>query len=85
MHIYMILDPNTCLYDACMYDAYIFISSTLDHDAVVHDAQMYDACIYDVKLFGNGRTDGRTNKAILGVGWVLIYGCGCWSLTNSPS
>ena len=27
-----------------------------------------DACIYDAVLFGNGPTDQRTDKAILGVG-----------------
>ena len=31
---------------------------------------MYGACIYDAANFvTNGRTNGRTNKAILGVGW----------------
>ena len=24
VHIYMILDPDVCVYDACMYDAYIY-------------------------------------------------------------
>jgi len=32
---------------------------------------MYGACIYDAIFFGNGRTDGRTNKAILGVGLAM--------------
>ena len=31
---------------------------------------MYGACIYDAIFFGNGRTDGRTNTAILGVGYI---------------
>ena len=31
---------------------------------------MYGACIYDAIFFGNGPTDERTDKAILGVGYV---------------
>ena len=30
MHIYMILDPDICVYDACIQDAYI------------HNAYLYD-------------------------------------------
>ena len=57
--------------DACKYDAYILdpnmcmmhlSSSILD----------YTACVYDAAeiLF---RTDGRTNKAILGVGLRIMH------------
>ena len=28
--------------------------------------------IYDAVLFGDQRTNGRTNKAILGVGWTNV-------------
>ena len=64
----MILDPDTC-----MYDAYIYVprSLTLMHVCMMHismilkHACMYGACIYDAANFV---TDGPTNKAILGVG-----------------
>ena len=37
--------------------------------ACMYGACMYGACIYDAANFvTNGRTDQRTNKAILGVG-----------------
>merc|ERR1719507_2129544 len=50
MHIYMILDPDTCVYDAHMHDA---LSMILNH------ACMYGACIYDAANFV---TDGRTRR-----------------------
>ena len=41
---------------------------------------MYGACIYDAANFvTDGRTDGRTNKAILGVG------LGRWGCSTVPS
>ena len=64
----MILDPDTCMYDAHIYDP---PSLTLMHVCMMHlsmilnHACMYGACIYDAANFV---TDGRTNKAILGVG-----------------
>ena len=72
MHLSMILDP-----DSCMYDAYIYVprSLTLMHVCMMHismilkHACMYDACIYDAANFvTNERKNERTNKAILGVG-----------------
>ena len=32
---------------------------------------VYALAMYDAMLFGDGRTDGRTDKAILGVGWQI--------------
>ena len=47
------------MYDAGMNDAYtIHISMILDHEA----------CISDAVLFGDERTNERTDKPILGVG-----------------
>ena len=53
MHTYIILDPDTCVYDACIHDAQIWYAWTnldpdiymihvctmhiLDHTAYVHD------------------------------------------------
>ena len=67
MHLSMTLDP-----DMCMYDAFINVtqSLTLMHVCMMHKSMilkyacMYGACICDAIFFGNGRTD----KAILGVG-----------------
>ena len=62
MHIYMILDPDACVYDAGRNDAYI------------HDPWPW--CMYlwcgAFSLPTDGRTNERTNKAILGVGCYLI-------------
>ena len=38
----MILDPDTC-----MYDAYIYLD-TCDYDAHMYDAFIHNACIHDV-------------------------------------
>ena len=76
----LIIDPcvyDACKYDACIYDPWYLIlyvwcmyvwyismwSSILDPDTC-----MYDAYICDTAEISS-RTDGRTNKPILGVGW----------------
>ena len=46
--------------DACIHDACI-------HDTCIHGACIHDACIHDAANFV---TNERTDKAILGVGWV---------------
>ena len=80
MHISMfpILDSDACVCDAHIYDP---PSLTLMHVCMMHismiqdldpEACMYGACIYDAKLFGDGRTKGQTNKAILGVGCISV-------------
>ena len=71
MHLSMILDPDTCMYDAhydppsltLMHVCMMHLSMILDLDL---EACMYGTCIYDAANFV---TDERTNKAILGVGW----------------
>ena len=55
MHISMFLDPNACLYDAPMYDAYIY------------DPHSLSLMFVSMMRYFLG-TDGRTDKAILGVG-----------------
>ena len=72
MQIYMILDPDACVYDAWMKDAYI------------HDPWpwcMYPWCgIFSWRT--DQRTNGRTNKPILGVGWCMWVWCiYLWSMT----
>ena len=78
MYLSMILDP-----DACIYDAFIYVprSLTMMHVCMMHismildldpETCVYGACVYDAANFvpnqrTNGRTDERTNKAILGV------------------
>ena len=37
----MILDPDTCMYDAYIYP------DTLDYDAHMYDAFIHDSCIHD--------------------------------------
>ena len=39
-----------------------------DDDRIVHTLTIYDAI-----FFGNERTDGRTDKAILGVGYCVGF------------
>ena len=62
MHIYMILDPDACVYDAHIYDPR---SLTLMHVCMMHismilkHACMYGACIYGAANFV---TDERTNE-----------------------
>ena len=117
MHVSMILDPDSCVYDtyiydpwpwcgaalmlhACIYDAYIndpwlwcmcvwctyvccmcLWSSILDPDAFMYEACIYDHwsscmcfwCMYDAAEI-LWRTNGRTNKAILGVGCMYSGG-----------
>ena len=60
MHISMILDPDACVYDASVNDAQLHISIILDPDA----------CIYDATNLS--RTNGPTNKPILGVGSIKL-------------
>ena len=70
MHLSMIHDP-----DSCMYDAYIYVprSLTLMHVCMMHismilkHACMYGACIYDAAEILS-QTNGRTDKTILRVG-----------------
>ena len=57
-YIYMILDPDACVYDAGMNDAYI------------HD--LWPWCMYLWCGIFSGPTDGPTNKAILGVGCMRL-------------
>ena len=49
-------------------------SYTNDDDRHRYDYRIvhivYALAMYDAILFGDGRTEGRTNKAILGVGWI---------------
>ena len=74
MHVSKVIDPDTCVYHAGMYDE--FWSSILGpYACVMHECIMYismilmHACIYDAANFvTDGRTDGPTDKAILGVG-----------------
>ena len=79
-----------CVYmmlpDACMHDAYIYYSwpFTLMHVCMMHNAQIYDSvpwswwcmnlgrCMYIWCGTFWGRTDERTNKAILGVGSMIL-------------
>ena len=61
MHIYMILDPDVCVYDAGMNDAYPW-SLTLMHAYMMRGFFVTDE-----------RTDGRTDKPILGVGYKWFY------------
>ena len=63
MHICMTLDPDACMYDAVMNDAYI--SKILYPDTCIHDAGFFP----DGRT--NERTNVRTNKPILGVGYHL--------------
>ena len=79
MHISMILDCDACVYDARMYVACVYdprslilmhlcmkrVSMIIDPHACV-----FDACMMRLK-FCDGRTNGRTDKAILGVGYLL--------------
>ena len=51
MHLSMILDPDTCMYDAYIFD---LLPLTLMHVCMMHtsiildpDTFVYDACIYD--------------------------------------
>ena len=77
----MILDCEACVYDACMYVACVYaprslilmhlcmkrVSMIIDPHACVFDACMMPISMMRLK-FCDGRTNGRTNKAILGVG-----------------
>ena len=66
MHIHMLLDHYAYVHDALMYDAYI-------HDPWY--LTMLHVCMMRLK-FCHQRTNGRTNKAILGVGYmILIHAC----------
>ena len=81
MHMSMILDSDACVYDARMYVACIYdprslilmhvcmkrVSMIIDPHACVFDACMMPISMMRLK-FCDGRTNGRTNKAILGVG-----------------
>ena len=77
MHVFMILDPDTCMNDAYaprslflmhMCKMYISMILALDPQACMY-ACMYDPYIYDEVFFGNERTDQRTDeKADLAVG-----------------
>ena len=51
-----------------MYDAHIYDPRSL----ILMHVCMYGACIYDAIFFGNGPTDERTDKAILGVGCQMF-------------
>ena len=74
MHVSKVIDLDTCVYHAGMYDE--FWSSILGpYACVMHECIMYismilmHACIYDAANFvPDERTNGPTNKAILGVG-----------------
>ena len=67
MHIYMILDPDTCVFDAYIYDPR---SLTLTHVCMMNKCMMHistilvpdpDACIYDAAiLVMDGRADQPT-------------------------
>ena len=59
----MILDPDVCVYDADINDAYI-------NDP--WPTLMSDACVHDAGFF-SGRTNGRTDKPILGVGCCFCF------------
>ena len=110
MHVSMILNPDTCMYDACIYVprslpwsmhlCMMYISMILDPDTCIYDAYIcssildYDACVYDAHIYDSGPdleacmyvwcmylwcgkfcqqpTDGRTDKAILGVWFYLM-------------
>ena len=73
MHVWCIYLCSSILdYDACVYDAHIYVprSLTMMHVCMMHISMILDlilkhACIYDAANFV---PDGRTNKAILGVG-----------------
>ena len=81
------LDPNTHGYDAhiYMYDAFICVprSLTMMHVCMMHISMILDldpeACMYVWCIYfsvTDGRTDEPTNKAILGVGYmILIHAC----------
>ena len=74
--MFSILDPGP---DTCMCDVYIYVpqSLTMMHVCMMHismildldpETCVYGACVYDAANFvPNQRTNGRTNKAILGV------------------
>ena len=57
MHISVILDSDACLYDAPMYDAYVY-----------HPRSLTLMSVSMMRYFSV--TDGRTDKAILGVGYI---------------
>ena len=65
MQIYMILDPDACVYDADMNDAYICIYMHI----YIHDPWPW--CMYPWCRIFSWRTDEPTNKSILGVGWKI--------------
>ena len=73
MHISMILDP-----DACMYLCSLIL------DTCMYDARMVHASM--MRIFSV--TNGRTNKALLGVGWAPMqkHHCQCaeLALKNVP-
>ena len=56
MHVFMM--HVSMMHVSMMQVSMMLISMILDHEA----------CISDAVLFGDRRKDGRTNKAILGVG-----------------
>ena len=76
MHIYMILvpDPDACMYDAWTHDACKY--NVCMDDACTQDAGIYEECFYDACLCDAckkwGRTNGRTDSWILGVGYKTI-------------
>ena len=67
MHMSTILDPDAHVHDARMYVAWIYDPRSLNL------MQDLDACTSDAGFFRVGRTEGRTNertnKPILGVGY----------------
>ena len=66
-----ILDPDECMYDAFTYDPWSWCKCVWCRYelCMIFDP---DACICDVGFFPDGRTNERTNKAILGVGYVYF-------------
>ena len=62
MHLYMILDPDTCMYDAYIYVPWlwcmwVWCTYLWSWTLILKHACMYGACIYDAIFFGNQRTN----------------------------
>ena len=91
--VYMML-PDACMHDAYIYYSWPFtlMHVCMMHRCMMHNAQIYDSVPWSWWCMNLGRcmyiwcgtfwgpTDQRTNKAILGVGY--IDGCNhlCWKV-----
>ena len=79
MHVSMILDPDTCMYDAYIFD---LLPLALMHVCMMHtsiildpDTCVYDACLYD------GQGDSRSRMHI----FMIRHICQAWTNLDSDA